>query len=475
LKLISIKRRRRGRRSQDGHSNPGMRRGGAFGTGPKAAGPRPGGAAPARDFPHATNDGQGEPVESPIGASKESGASLYRYTFVIGAAAFVTTIAQTEVIGQLPIRYLLKEHLHAVPEEMSLFLFFAAIAWYLKPLAGLISDSIPLFGTRRRHYLMISAGTAGACWILLGIVPESYHWVLFVVMALNLMMVFASTAMGGMLVEQAQRFGATGRLSALREALNDLAVAIGLPVSGYLALHAIGWTSALAAGLLFGLAFCVFIFLHEERGAKRNGEVWSTAGIQLKTLLHSRALWTAGCLIFLFFVTPGLATPLYYIQIDKLGFSQPFIGWLAVVGGITGMGGAVIYARACKALPLGSLLAGGIILSAALTLLYLYYQSHKSAMIITAVNGLGGTLAVIPLYDLAARATPFGCEGLGFALIMSLRNLAVNGGDWVGSWLMQGLHWSFSGLVCISAGTTLLVLLAVPFIPVELLKGSDSS
>ena len=118
-------------------------------------------------------------------------------------------------------------------------------------------------------------------------------------------------------------------------------------------------------------------------------------------------------------------------------------------------------------------LAGGIVLSSVLTLLYLYYESHRAAVIITAVNGLGGTLAVIPLYDLAARATPRGCEGLGFALMMSLRNLAVNGGDWIGSWLMQSWHWSFSGLVFISAGTTLLVLFALPLLSSGLLRRSD--
>jgi predicted MFS family arabinose efflux permease len=410
--------------------------------------------------------------QSPVAQSKESGASLYRYTFVIGLAAFVTTIAQTEVIGQLPIRYLLKEHLHVAPEEMSFFLFLAGAAWYLKPLAGLISDSIPIFGTRRRHYLMMSGAIAGVCWILLAIIPESYYSILLVAMALNLMMVFASTAMGGMLVEQAQRFGATGRLSALREGLNNLAVTIGAPVSGYLALYIV-WTAVSAAGLLFALAVCVFVLLDEGRGAKRSSQAWSNASVQLKTLLHSRTLWTAGCLIFLFYITPGLATPLYYIQVDELGFSQPFIGWLAVVGGITGMAGAVIYARVCRKLPLRPLLAGGIVLSSVLTLLFLYYESHRTAIIITAVNGLAGTLAVIPLYDLAARATPRGCEGMGFAVMMSLRNLAANGADWIGSWLMQTWHWSFSGLVFISAGTTLLVLLAVPFIPVELLKGSD--
>ena len=414
------------------------------------------------------------PAESPDVSSRSDRASLYRHTFVSGTAAFVTTIAQMEVIGQLPIRYLLKEHLHVNQEEMSLFFFLAAFAWYLKPLAGLISDSFPLFGTRRRHYLMLSSAGAGVCWILSGVAPESYRSILFIVMALNLMMVFASTSMGGMLVEQAQRFGATGRLSALREGLDSLAITIGLPVSGYLALRPIGWTAVVAACLLFGLALCVFTFLDEERNASRDGAVWSKSVIQLKVIMHSRTLWTAGFLIFLFYVTPGFATPLYYIQIDKLGFSQPFIGWLAVIGGITGMAGAVIYARVCKTLPLKPLLAGGIILSSILTMLYLYYDSHNTAIIITAVNGLGGTLAVVPLYDLAARATPQECEAMGFALMMSLRNLAASGGDWIGSWLMQSRHWNFSELVFISAGTTLLVIFAIPFLPAKLLRGGDA-
>ena len=112
-------------------------------------------------------------------------------------------------------------------------------------------------------------------------------------------------------------------------------------------------------------------------------------------------------------------------------------------------------------------------MSSVLTLLYLYYESRNAAIIISAVNGLGGTLGVIPIYDLAARATPRGCEGLGFALMMSLRNVAGNAADWIGSWLMQSLHWSFPELVFINAGTTLLVLLALPLLPAGLLKGSD--
>lgn len=407
-------------------------------------------------------------------AREGAGNGLVTQLLIIGTAAFVTTIAQMEVIGQLPVRYFLKTHLHVNPEQMSLFFLCAALAWYVKPLVGLISDSVPLFGTRRRHYLMISAAAAGVFWLLLGVVPPSYLPLLFVAVMLNLMMVIASTAMGGLLVEQAQRLGATGRLSSLREGLNMLAVTIGLPLGGYLAQAAIGWTALIAACLLFSLAVVVFLLLREAPvGAREEGALQKSVS-QLRVLFRSRSLWAAGGLLFLFYVAPGFATPLYFMQTDELKFSQSYIGWLAVAGGVTGMMGALIYGRVCKVMPLRRLIVIGITVSALFTLLYLFYTSHAKALAIVAVSGLVGTFGVIPLYDLAARATPKGCEALGFALMMSLRNLAVSGADLIGSWLIQTHQWQFSSLVWINTGTTLLVLLAVPLLPRHLLDRSDT-
>ncbi|MFP5213463.1 MAG: MFS transporter [Acidobacteriota bacterium] len=398
---------------------------------------------------------------------------LERYTLVIGMAAFITSIGQMEVIGQLPVRYYLKEHLKIAPEQMSIFFLIAAVAWYLKPLAGLVSDAFPLFGTRRRHYLMLSSAAAGICWLLLGAVPKIYITMLAIAVTLNAMMVIASTVMGGLLVEEAQKLNATGRFSSLREGVNMLAVTIGLPVGGYLAEKAFGWTALVGGGLLFLLSATVFFYLKEEPVARRNTAVWTAARSQLGVLAHSRTLWTACLLIFLFYVAPGFATPLYYIQIDQLKFSQVFIGWLSVIGGITGMAGAFAYSKFCKLLPLRTTIIVGIILSGLCTLLYLFFKSEVSALVIVAVNGFFATFGVISLFDLATRSTPSGCEGLGYALMMSLRNFAVSGADWVGSWLMQTHGWSFSSLVFVNAATTLLVLLAVPFLPKALVGRSE--
>jgi len=55
----------------------------------------------------------------------------------------------------------------------------------------------------------------------------------------------------------------------------------------------------------------------------------------------------------------------------------------------------------------------GVATSAAGTLLYLYYSTWTQAIFIESQNGFFFTLAELALLDLAARATPKGCEGLG--------------------------------------------------------------
>jgi hypothetical protein len=70
-------------------------------------------------------------------------------------------------------------------------------------------------------------------------------------------------------------------------------------------------------------------------------------------------------------------------------------------------------------------------------------------------------LAELALMDLAVRSTPAGSEGLGFSIMISVRNLALFGTDWFGSNLLDQYHLSFSSLVIANSTTT---LIAVPLV-----------
>jgi hypothetical protein len=134
---------------------------------------------------------------------------------MVGLGAFVTTIAQPGVIGRLPLQLLLKNELHFNAQTLAAFMVITTFAWNVKPLAGILSDAFPLFGTRRRHYMLLGAGMAAVCWFLMGVVPRANVPLLLTAFGANAFMVIASTVMGGLMVEAGRKYGISGRVTSI--------------------------------------------------------------------------------------------------------------------------------------------------------------------------------------------------------------------------------------------------------------------
>jgi Na+/melibiose symporter-like transporter len=246
-------------------------------------------------------------------------------------------------------------------------------------------------------------------------------------------------------------------------------------VGGFLASKGFGFTTA-ACGLI-SLSVVPFAWwLVREPVAKQcNNEKWTKAKAQFSWLIRSRTMWTAAGLLFLVYIAPGFSTPLYYLQTDTLKLSQQFIGTLTLLGGLFGIGGSCLYALLCPKFPLRVLLYVSVVVSALGTLGYLFYRSATSAALVESENGLIAAFVTLALMDLAARATPRGSEALGFALMMSVLNVAQSLSDVFGSWLMDQHHVSFTKLVWLNAGTTVLVLFVIPLLPNKLIECRDST
>jgi predicted MFS family arabinose efflux permease len=235
------------------------------------------------------------------------------------------------------------------------------------------------------------------------------------------------------------------------------------------------WATGTNAALALTIFPVAYIFLKEQRvDQDRRSVVFRNAGQQLKTILRSKNLWLAVLFIALFHFSPGFVTPLFYRQTDELHFSKQSIGNLGVFAGLFAILSAILYSQLIKRLPIRTLLVAAVAMSACGTLVYLFYSSWTRAILIESQNGFFAGLAEVALIDLAARATPKGCEGLGYSLILSFRNVALFGADVVGSYLADH-KWAFSQLVLLNAGTTAMVLVLVPLLPAALMQSRDAA
>ena len=417
-----------------------------------------------------TGETGGDYLESAAGAPGPP-ARFLPLAILIGTGLFVTGLGWPGLIGRIPFGLLLKNELGLPPEKVAWFWAMGTLAWYVKPVLGLLCDSWPIFGTRRRGYLLLGTVAASLAWLSFAVLPRRYGVWMIIMTVLNLGLVVVSVAVGGMLVEEGQRRGATGRLSALRSGLEGAMSLVAGPVGGLLAVMPFAVTAGLGAAIV-GSMLPVTLLLHREPRAPAgaNRAVWTEAKTALERIRRSRPMWTTSLLLFLVYLAPGLQTPLLYYQQDVLKLDARFMGLLQLAGGAGVLVGAAIYTWLCRRLPLRTTLVAGIVMNAATALLYLGYRSAGAALAIEITVGLVGSIALMPLYDLAARATPRGSESFAYALMMSVRNVSLFViSDPLGSMLYGRYHLGFDKLILVNAGSTLAVLLFVPLLPRALL------
>lgn len=70
-------------------------------------------------------------------------------------------------LSRLAKEYFVKDELHLSPAEASLIFSASSIPWLIKPLWGFISDSVPLFGYRRKSYLVLCGALGAAAGVAL--------------------------------------------------------------------------------------------------------------------------------------------------------------------------------------------------------------------------------------------------------------------------------------------------------------------
>src|ERR1039458_9081816 len=107
--------------------------------------------------PTTTTNGNGDPRLWPIAT-------------VMATGIFATTFVQTQTLGYLPFNHLLK-HMGLDSDKAATLFSLAMLPSTSKVVACLMVNGVPLFGSRRRSYLILSALPALGRWLLMGVSP----------------------------------------------------------------------------------------------------------------------------------------------------------------------------------------------------------------------------------------------------------------------------------------------------------------
>jgi predicted MFS family arabinose efflux permease len=385
----------------------------------------------------------------------------------MATGVFATTFVQLQCLGSLPFYSLLMNRMGLDSAQAAVFMNLTLLPWSFKALAGLLVDGFPIFGSRRRGYLLLSAWTAATMWVLMGFVAHNRHWLLALAIAMNVAIVFGSTTSGGLLVEAGQQFGVSGRLSSLRVLAQNFGAGLGLPLGGWVADRALGVTSAVAIAPLLCMFLATWFLLREPAALPRATAFWRPLWAQIRNVLQWRMAWAALLVFFIQAVPTFRSTSFYEYQTKTLHFSDKLIGLIGFAGYGAALLSSVVYAWVCRKLTLRRSLYGTFLLTAVSALPYLAYSANPlRATVIEAVGQFLLYLAYLPLFDLAVRSTPKGSEALGYSLLISVWNIGLLVGCQTGPMLYEHVFGrNMTSLLWLNAAVTLGGIILVVFLP----------
>jgi MFS family permease len=373
--------------------------------------------------------------------------------------------AKVGVVWQ-PLTHYLKETKGWDAVQIAASLAVLDVPWVVKPLYGIVSDFLPLFGYRRRSYLLLAnAGAVAAfLWTTQVLAPGA---IVFALLLTAIAMAAASTVCGALLVENGQRYAASAAFINQQWLWFNVAVMAASLLGGELiellspagAFHA---AAAIAAVAPIAVIASAVALVDEQRAAINPAELRRALRGFLDAF-RSRTLWLIGAFLFLYYFSPGFGTPLYFHMTDHLRFSQGTIGMLSSVSAGGWIAGGLLYRYALHRMTTRALLILSIAGGALATLAFLGMIDVASAIAVYFINGVAGMIANIATLTLAAEHCPERSEGFAFAALMSVINLATPLADTIGAFLYEHVfHQGLTPLIVVSALFTAAIFPLVP-------------
>lgn len=393
-------------------------------------------------------------------------------------------------LSDLAVQFFFKDNLKLEPGSMSRVLSIILIPWMLKPLLGLLTDTCPLFGYRRKYYILICGAVDIICWLLMAFYVNTVFQATCLLFIINTCLAF-STVLGEALVVELSRMGDKEETHVGDTAKDYISMFfivkdIGALASSYLKgyfidIMTIKMIFLISASTPILIIIAGFFVVEGRRGnteliikkdeehnkllskdteSAPDSQEYSTSSIEKENKNLSSRFFEFVCqgiiivptmFIIIFMAVPAYDDPLFYYLTNHLHFSGNIMGQLSFISALTATLAIVFYKFFFKhvgfkvMITIGSFLYSLFSFSAFILVTEynkkLGISDYLTAIFSSATTAMIGEFIMMPILSLACLLSPKDLEATVYSLFMS----AINFGGII-SYLQGSYLTSFYGI-----------------------------
>ena len=407
--------------------------------------------------------------------------------------------------SHLAISYFFKDILNLSPSESSFFRSLISFPYIFQPLFGLISDLFPIYGYKRKTYLIICGSSNLFLWLILSLKDFPKFFSIFILFLINLNNTFINACSGGIVVEVSKK------LTLIDKKLERFNAAhtyknIGMVISSILRGFIIELfgikINFLLAGILSVFNIIAGIIYYEsntnENKEEQNYQIIKNNNndteeennhnimmIQNKlnfvSVLNNKNILTPLFLVLFFSSTPSYFESSFYYLSDIKGFNPRNFGELTIYIMILMLSVSILYKNYLKSFNKKKIIFWSILISFICSCFFNIYISFNlnSKIIVILSISLYVTIKSIcskPLLDLAFLSCPKGFEGSIMGLFGSALSFGKTISTFLGSLLTMYFkieksdYSNFNFLILIHNLISLSAVVGLVFITDELLE-----
>ena len=370
-----------------------------------------------------------------------------KYTLTPELIAILTVYFVQGALGlaRLGTSFFMKDQLHLSPTEVAAIGGITSLPWLVKPLYGFLSDTFPIYGYKRRSYLIISGLVGCLSWLSLGTFIDNTLSTVIAITVGSASVAISDVVVDSIVVERSRDH----RNSGDNNKGGDLqswcwgSSAVGGILSAYFSGSLLQILSpqqifkiTAVFPLLVAIVSLFIIEAKDETAMKMSARLSNIKSqvVQLKELITQPSIYLPILFVFLWKSTPSPDSALFYFTTNKLNFQPEFLGRVTLISNIAALLGVFLYNSWLKKYSTKDIIFYATLASVPLGLTQILLTSRMNialgipdqvfALTDTAVLTVLGQVAFMPTLVLAASLCPPGVEGTLFATLMSIYNAA---------------------------------------------------